>query len=65
MSGSNGTAMTSWCTAASNARPYAGRDRCCLAQVGLELHPDKTRMVTARTWIEWVRIAHRVKVPGV
>jgi hypothetical protein len=39
--------MTRWCTAAARSRPGCVRDAIAarLAQVGLELHPDKTRIV--------------------
>ena len=39
--------MTRWCTAAASSRPTGVRDAIAarLAQVGLELHPDKTRIV--------------------
>ncbi len=46
-SGSSATAMTRWSTAAARRQARQVRDAIAarLAQVGLELHPDKTRIV--------------------
>ena len=68
-SSSSGTAMTWWSTAAASRRPSQVRDAIAdrLAECGgLELHPDKTRIVYCKDGnAAWRITSTLVHVPGV
>ena len=67
-SGSSGTAMTWWSTAAASSRPgrCGTRSRSGWRECGLELHPDKTRIVYCKDDDEARLVrAQLVHVPGV